>query len=334
MLKAAYDACQVRMVDDALIRQNMGIKPAARPTQHALPPVARRRRRRRPRVAGRRRAARGHPRTVAGGASPSAAAAYLGPPRADVLKPLVRAAARAPLRRRSARARRRPPPPPPPPPPHRRRRAAAAIAGRGDALSPTKPRHPENLLAAFPAAMRSPEKPAHLSPSPSAASPTRSPHRSPLWRSNSPPPPPRPLRPSPVRPNTAHAAAVRRLRRGATSLARRGRRRAVPTPSPVAAPAAGFAGYSEERTQPGWRAVSDAAACAVSEIIDAPPTQLSPLDLFSPTLPPPRHAAIATPRPCSPRRRRRPPRSTSRLPRPRRRPRQPRRLHRRRRSRV
>ena len=37
MLKAAYDACQVRMVDDALIRQNMGIKPAARPTQHALP---------------------------------------------------------------------------------------------------------------------------------------------------------------------------------------------------------------------------------------------------------------------------------------------------------
>ena len=27
----------VALVDDALIRQNMGIKPAARPTQHALP---------------------------------------------------------------------------------------------------------------------------------------------------------------------------------------------------------------------------------------------------------------------------------------------------------
>ena len=112
-----------------------------------------------------------------------------------------------------------------------------------------------------------------------------------------------PLRPSPVRPNTAHAAADAETSAW-SNLARPPRPAAcaVPTPSPVAAPAAGFTGYSEERTQPGWRAVSDGGGVrAVSEIIDAPPTQLNPLDLFSPTLPPPRpHAAIATPSPMQP----------------------------------
>ena len=73
---------------------------------------------------------------------------------------------------------------------------------------------------------------------------------------------------------------------------------AVPTPSPWRRRRTGS--HSEERTQPGSRAVSDGGGVrAVSgSSTHLTPTQLNALALFSPRCPPPRpHAAIATPSP-------------------------------------